>query len=44
MNINILRYSFFGIVTGGQEVDHTFVKKNLVVFSDATRLLISSLL
>ena len=25
MNINILRYSLFGIA-GGQEVDHTFVK------------------
>ena len=25
MNINILRYSFFGI-TGGHEVDHVFVK------------------
>ena len=25
MNINILRFSFFGIA-GGQEVDHTFVK------------------
>ena len=25
MNINILRYSHFGIA-GGQEVDHTFVK------------------
>ena len=25
MNVNILRYSFFGIA-GGQEVDHTFVK------------------
>ena len=23
MNINVLRYSFFGIA-GGQEVDHTF--------------------
>ena len=25
MNINILRYSLFG-VAGGQEVDHAFVK------------------
>ena len=25
MNINILRYSFFGIAEG-QEIDHTFVK------------------
>ena len=25
MNINILRYSLFGIA-GGQEVNHTFVK------------------
>ena len=25
MNINILRYSLFGIA-GGQEIDHTFVK------------------
>ena len=25
MNINILRYSLFGIA-GGQEVDHTFLK------------------
>ena len=27
MSINILRYSLFGIA-GGQEVDHTFVKKH----------------
>ena len=31
MNINILRYSLFSIA-GGQEVDYTFVKFNLVAF------------
>ena len=29
MNINILRYFLFGIA-GGQEVDHTFVKKDML--------------
>ena len=30
MNINILRYSLFGIA-GRQEVDHTFVKKQMML-------------
>ena len=36
MNINILRYSFFGIA-GGQEVDHTFVK--FIIYSLPTTAL-----
>ena len=38
MNINILRYSLFGIA-GGQEVDHNFSRKNvkLHVVSERTR-------
>ena len=43
MNINILRYSLFGIA-GGQEVDHTFVKFKCLQISDFSEVACSLIL